>query len=82
MPTLAPDARSAVAAQQGGSAAPPGIPADQPLPPLASLLAAMALDKKSVGGRLRFVLARAIGSVEVREVAVEDVEALLGGSLS
>ena len=82
LPTLTPDARSAVAAQQGGSAAPPGSPADQPLPPLASLLAAMALDKKSVGGRLRFVLARAIGSVEVREVAVEDVEALLGGSLS
>jgi len=27
-------------------------------------------------------LARAIGSVEVREVAVEDVAALLGGSLS
>jgi 3-dehydroquinate synthetase len=40
---------------------------------------AMLLDKKTVGGRLRFVLARSIGSVEVREVAAEDVAAVLGG---
>ena len=40
-------------------------------------LEAMLLDKKTVGGRLRFVLARAIGTVKVREVAAEEVLAAL-----
>jgi 3-dehydroquinate synthase len=60
-----------------------GILTDRGITPLArpsipALLEAMQLDKKTVGGRLRFVLARTIGSVEVREVAAEDVAAVLG----
>jgi 3-dehydroquinate synthase len=46
-------------------------------PTAAALVEAMLLDKKTVGGQLRFVLARGIGVVEVREVAVEDVLAVL-----
>ncbi len=49
------------------------------LPPSADLLDAMLLDKKTMGGKLRFVLARAIGTVEVREVAAEEVAAVLEG---
>lgn len=49
-----------------------------PRPSVPALIEAMLLDKKTMGGQLRFVLARAIGSVEVREVAAEDVAAVLG----
>jgi 3-dehydroquinate synthase len=46
-------------------------------PSAAALLEAMLLDKKSMGGHLRFVLARGVGAVEVREVAAADVVAVL-----
>jgi 3-dehydroquinate synthase len=60
-----------------------GILTDKGVTPLArpslpALLDAMLLDKKTVGGRLRFVLARSIGSVELMEVTAEDVAAVLG----
>jgi 3-dehydroquinate synthetase len=38
---------------------------------------AMALDKKTIGGRLRFVLPSALGAVELREVSAEQVAAVL-----
>lgn len=47
------------------------------LPPVEDLLNAMMLDKKVVAGRLRFVLPRAIGTVELREVEAVDVAAVL-----
>jgi 3-dehydroquinate synthase len=47
--------------------------------PPAALLEAMQLDKKTVGGQLRFVLARDIGVVEVREVRADDVLTVLEG---
>jgi 3-dehydroquinate synthase len=42
-----------------------------------TLLDAMMLDKKTIAGRLRFVLPRALGAVEVQEVPTADVEAVL-----
>ncbi len=68
LPTLAP-----AAAKPAGSCAVP------PLPPFAALLDAMRLDKKTLGGRLRFVLPRAIGTVEVREVSAEEIQPVLEG---
>jgi 3-dehydroquinate synthetase len=70
--------------REGGEPEAWGILTDRGVTPLArpsvpALMEAMLLDKKTVGGRLRFVLARSIGSVEVREVAAEDVAAVLGG---
>jgi 3-dehydroquinate synthase len=64
----------------GDAEAAPGLEAAEPLPelpPAEALLEAMLLDKKSVGGRLRFVLARDIGTVEVREVTAEEVIAVI-----
>src|SRR5262249_9535133 len=43
------------------------------------LLAAMRLDKKAQAGRLRFVLPRRLGEVELVEVAEDEVRAVLGG---
>ena len=37
----------------------------------------MMLDKKTVGGQLRFVLPHAIGTVDLHEVAAADVAAVL-----
>jgi 3-dehydroquinate synthase len=48
-----------------------------PLPEIGSLLDAMKRDKKTLGGRLRFVLARCVGTVEVHEVADAEVVAVL-----
>lgn len=42
-----------------------GLPASIPAIPLAELLAAMALDKKSLGGDIRWVLPARIGAVEI-----------------
>lgn len=55
-----------------------GLPVrlDQPLAREA-LLAAMQLDKKTLNGQLRFVLAKQLGEVEVRNVAETDVAAVL-----
>lgn len=69
--------------RQGGEPEAWGILTDRGVTPLnrpsiPALMEAMLLDKKTVGGRLRFVLANSIGSVEVREVAAEDVAAVLG----
>jgi 3-dehydroquinate synthetase len=47
------------------------------LPPTSDLLSAMALDKKTISGRLRFVLARSLGVVEVREVPASLVASVL-----
>jgi 3-dehydroquinate synthetase len=41
----------------------------------------MTLDKKTVGGRLRFVLPRAIGVVEVREVLADQIAGVLDESI-
>lgn len=46
--------------------------------PQAELLQAMQLDKKTVGGELRFVLAREIGSVVTQPVPEEAVRTVLG----
>ena len=56
-----------------------GLPVrlNAPLPE-AELLQAMLLDKKTVGGELRFVLAREIGSVHSQAVPREAVQAVLG----
>ena len=48
-----------------------------PLPATAHLLTAMMLDKKTLGGRLRFVLPRDLGAVEVHEVPAAQVERVL-----
>jgi 3-dehydroquinate synthase len=77
LPILAPEAPLLSAPPEVAGALPAGTPT---LPPFAALLDAMLLDKKTLGGRLRFVLPRAIGTVEVTEVAAEEVEAALGGS--
>jgi 3-dehydroquinate synthase len=76
LPILPAEPRPAALAQEEGT--PPSVA----LPPLRPLLEAMALDKKSVGGQFRFVLARSIGSVEVREVALAEVSAALEGCFS
>lgn len=56
-----------------------GSEAELTLPPFGALLEAMRLDKKTLGGTLRFVLPRAIGTVEVREVGDEPIRAVLAG---
>jgi 3-dehydroquinate synthase len=53
----------------------PGL--THPLPSVGHLLEAMKRDKKTLGGRLRLVLARAIGTVELHEVADSEVAAVL-----
>ncbi len=54
-----------------------GLPA-APLPwPADALLAAMRIDKKAEGGRLRFVLPRRLGEVGLYELPEEDVRAVL-----
>jgi 3-dehydroquinate synthase len=53
-----------------------GLPTSAELPSDERLLAAMSLDKKVAGGRLRFVLPERLGSVVVRDdVAAGDVSA-------
>jgi 3-dehydroquinate synthetase len=76
LPILTSGPRPAAGAPEEG-----GVPS-MALPPLRPLLEAMALDKKTVGGQLRFVLARSIGAVEVREVTLEAVTAALEGCFS
>ena len=47
-----------------------GLPTQAPRAPLPALLAAMRSDKKSLGGKLRFVLPRQLGDV----ILVDDIE--------
>ncbi len=42
-----------------------------------ALIEPMKIDKKVAGGRLRFVLVRKIGSVQLKEVGIEELEAFL-----
>jgi 3-dehydroquinate synthase len=57
-----------------------GLPIETPALDPALLLQAMRRDKKNRGGKLRFVLPRAIGSVELTDLAGEaDVAAVLAG---
>jgi len=54
-----------------------GLPVECPFP-LESLAAAMKLDKKAeAGGRIHFVLIAGIGNVVMKDMTVEEVEALL-----
>ncbi|HEX7587996.1 MAG TPA: 3-dehydroquinate synthase, partial [Anaerolineae bacterium] len=56
---------------------PTSLPPEMTTP---AILSAMATDKKRVGSRLRFVLPRALGDVEiVDDVPQEDVESILDG---
>ena len=49
-----------------------------PLPPIADLVAIMRQDKKAQGGKLTFILARAIGDAFIaRDVPDSDVSAFL-----
>lgn len=55
-----------------------GLPTTPPPYPPAEIWAAMGADKKRQGNRLRFILPRAIGDVDIfDDVAREDVEAIL-----
>ncbi len=54
-----------------------GMKTRMPPLPVPALMRAMTLDKKVKAGRLRFVLLRGIGRVDVMQVEAEDVEALL-----
>jgi 3-dehydroquinate synthase len=66
------------AATAPGLHEPPGAVRDLPtFPAFAALLNAMLLDKKTVGGQLRFVLPSAIGTVQVVGVSAEEIEAAL-----
>jgi 3-dehydroquinate synthase len=57
-----------------------GLPTETPALDPAMLLHAMRRDKKNRGGKLRFVLPRAIGSVELTDLASEaDITAVLAG---
>ncbi len=57
-----------------------GLPIETPALDPALLLQAMRRDKKNRGGKLRFVLPRAIGSAELTDMAGEaDVAAVLAG---
>jgi 3-dehydroquinate synthase len=58
-----------------------GLPVDAPGLDVDSLIGAMGLDKKNRGGKIRFILPRQIGRVELAEPPEADVRAvLLGGS--
>jgi len=55
-----------------------GLPTSAPGLDVEKLIAAMTRDKKNRGGKIRFVLPRSIGSVELTDAAVEnDVRAVL-----
>ncbi|QDV38737.1 3-dehydroquinate synthase [Tautonia plasticadhaerens] len=55
-----------------------GLPTSAPGLDPRALIAAMTLDKKNAGGRIRFVLPRALGSVELTDAPAEgDVRAVL-----
>lgn len=54
-----------------------GMKTRMPRLPVPALMRAMTFDKKVSNGCLRFVLAREIGSVEVRQVEAREVEAFL-----
>jgi 3-dehydroquinate synthase len=57
-----------------------GLPTTPPPYPPAEVWIAMGADKKRQGSKLRFILPRAIGSVDIFDnVAREDVEAILKG---
>ncbi|MCR5003629.1 MAG: 3-dehydroquinate synthase [Bacteroidales bacterium] len=54
-----------------------GLPVESPFP-VETLAAAMKLDKKAeTGGRIHFVLIAKIGDVEMKDMTVEEAEALL-----
>jgi len=58
-----------------------GLPVQAPPLDAAALLAAMRLDKKNEGGRLRLILWRGIGQAEIVDAVAEDkVAAVLAGS--
>lgn len=58
-----------------------GLPHQPPAYPFEAVWAAMFTDKKRRGGRLPFILPRAIGDVDIfADIAVEDVQAVLEGS--
>ncbi len=58
-----------------------GLPLQAPPLDAAALLAAMRLDKKNEGGRLRLILWRGIGQAEIVDAVAEDeVAAVLAGS--
>jgi len=54
-----------------------GLPVDAPPLPPAKLIEAMRLDKKVSGGRMRFVLPRAIGRVILKDVSVPQIRRFL-----
>jgi 3-dehydroquinate synthase len=57
-----------------------GLPTAEPKVDVEALLEAMTRDKKSQSGKIRFVLPRAIGRVELTDVPTEaDVRAVLAG---
>jgi 3-dehydroquinate synthase len=56
-----------------------GLPVEAPRLDLDSLIRAMGLDKKNRGGKIRFVLPRTIGRVELTEAPERDIRAVLDG---
>lgn len=54
-----------------------GLPVEAPDFPRKSFLKAMEIDKKMVGGELRFVLIEKIGKVRIEKVGLTDLAALL-----
>jgi 3-dehydroquinate synthetase len=54
-----------------------GLPTALDREPLGEALALVALDKKRLGGRVRFVLLRRLGHPEVHATALTDLAALL-----
>jgi 3-dehydroquinate synthase len=58
-----------------------GLPVEAPGLDLDTLILAMGLDKKNRGGKIRFVLPREIGRVEMAEPAEADIRAALVGGL-